>query len=182
MRPYRQLSPGYLREPHLLDATHHDGRVDDDKNVRTSTWTTLPFGRHAGKTLPQVICVDPAWFLWLAGQTSLYGAIAHDATVLHRRTCAIKIPKRRPEKWLVEYCYDVDQRFVRFDIVRTDSWPYSKYSLRLPVLNMGLIKARFRGEWKNFVRDLRRIYFRGKPMTKERAERFFGDLSNFVDP
>ena len=166
----------------MLDATDYDGWVDDDEAVNISTWTTVPFGRHAGKTLPQVICVDPAWFLWLARQTSLYGAIAHDAKVLHRRIRAIKIPKQRPEEWLVEYCYDVDRRFVRFDIVRTDSWPYSKYSIRLPCVDIALIQPRFRSEWKNFVRDLRRIYFGGRKLTKEGAERFFGDPSNFRAP
>jgi len=101
--------------------------------------------------------------------------------VLRGRTSAIKIPKRRPEEWVVEYQRDCDRRFVGFDIVGTDSWQ-SKYNSRLPVLNMGLIRPRFQGEWKNFVRDLRRIYFQGKPLTKERAERFFADPSNFVNP
>ena len=181
MRPYRRRSTGHLRKPHMLDATDDDGWVDDDEDVHISTWTPLPFGSHAGKTLPQVICADPAWFLWLTRQTSLYGAIAHDARVLHRRIRAIRIPKRRPQEWRVEYRYDVDQRFVGFDIVRADSWA-SKHNSRLPFLNIDLIRARLRGEWNNFVRDLRRIYFGGKPLTKERAERFFGDPSNFVDP
>ena len=181
MKPDRRLAPGCLRKPQLLDATDHNGWAGDDENLNISRWTTLGFGKHKGKTLPQVICVDPAWFLWFAGRRSLYGAIADDAAVLQRRTSAIKIPRRRPEKWVVEYRRDCDRRFVGFDIVRTKSWQ-SKHNSRWPVLNMGLIRPRFRGEWKNFVGDLKRIYFQGRPLTKERAERFFADPSNFVNP
>ena len=179
MRPSRRRSPDHPRKPYKLDATDDDGCVHDAEDVHISTWTPLRFGRHAGKTLPQVICLDPAWFLWLARQTSLYAAIADEAKVLQRRISAIKIPKRRPQEWRVEYCYDFERRFVGFDIVRASSW-CSKYNSRLPCLDIGLIRPRFRCESKSFLRDLRRIYFRGKRLTKERAERFFGDPSNFV--
>ncbi len=27
-------------------------------------WTELPFGKHKGKTLPQVVFSDPDWFYW----------------------------------------------------------------------------------------------------------------------
>jgi len=27
-------------------------------------WSTLPFGKHKGKTLPQIVFADPDWFFW----------------------------------------------------------------------------------------------------------------------
>jgi hypothetical protein len=27
-------------------------------------WTTIDFGKHSEKTLPQVILSDPDWFFW----------------------------------------------------------------------------------------------------------------------
>lgn len=42
---------------------------------RSSGWTTLDFGRHNGRTLPQVVLIDPDWFFyalekgWLQGDS-----------------------------------------------------------------------------------------------------------------
>jgi hypothetical protein len=37
-------------------------------------WSTLNFGKHAGKTLPQIVFADPDWFFW-AIETNVFKAI-----------------------------------------------------------------------------------------------------------
>ena len=63
MRPDRRLSPAYPRKPQLLDATDHDDWADDDKHLNISRWTTLGFGKHEGKTLPELFALtSPGFF------------------------------------------------------------------------------------------------------------------------
>ena len=81
-------------------------------------WTTVPFGKHIGKTLPQIILSDPNWFFWAA--KFLYGPLATEAEVLVRRARSIKIPRLNPKKWAIEYRRDRDDRFLGIDIVKAD--------------------------------------------------------------
>jgi hypothetical protein len=54
-------------------------------------WSTVPFGKYAGKTLPEIIVRDLDWFFWVVPK--LYGRIADEAQDLAQRARAIKIPK-----------------------------------------------------------------------------------------
>jgi hypothetical protein len=65
------------------------------------TWTTLSFGRHEGKTLPQIIFDDPDWFFWVL--PGLYGPLKTEADDLARKASKIKIPRKNLSKWCVEY-------------------------------------------------------------------------------
>jgi hypothetical protein len=40
-------------------------------------WTTVPFGKHQGKTLPQIVIDDPDWFFWILPR--LYGRLKIEA-------------------------------------------------------------------------------------------------------
>jgi hypothetical protein len=64
-------------------------------------WTPFPFGKHQGKTLPEIILDDPDWFFW--SLPKLYGPIKTEADDLARKACKIKIPRKNPCKWRVEF-------------------------------------------------------------------------------
>jgi hypothetical protein len=32
------------------------------------SWTVVKFGKHAGKTIPQILFTDPDWFFWFMKQ------------------------------------------------------------------------------------------------------------------
>jgi hypothetical protein len=149
------------------------------------TWLKLKFGRHRGKTLPQVICSDPSWFLWAIHEDAFEQPRGYrhlqEASMLYRRLQGIVIPRRRPENWVVEYCYD-DGRFAQFDIVRRTDDPYLKYNSQSPCFDLTMVRVRYRREWRNFIRDFRRVFFGGRNLTKRRCERFFSDRSHFVNP
>ena len=36
-------------------------------------WTTLTFGKHDGKTLPEIIIKDADWFFWAIANRRLQG-------------------------------------------------------------------------------------------------------------
>ena len=60
-------------------------------------WTTFPFGKHQGKTLPQIVLDDPDWFFWILPE--LDGHLKIEAHDLARKASKIKIPRKNPRKW-----------------------------------------------------------------------------------
>jgi hypothetical protein len=144
-------------------------------------WTALSFGRHRGKTLPQIILDDTDWFFWILPK--LYGPLKTEADDLARKASKITIPRRNPRKWSVEYRFEHGDRFCGFDIVRADSFMNSKWSVRLPYLDLSLprsYKAYDQQGYRNLIRDFRRLYFDDRNLTKKRCEVFFDNADNFL--
>jgi hypothetical protein len=143
-------------------------------------WTTVPFGKYIGRTLPQIILSDPNWFFWAT--KIFYGPLAAEAQTLVRQARSIKIPKPNPEKWAVEYRRDRDDRFLGMDIVKADSPVHSLFA-RLPHLDLAYVR---RGnvhdtrDCRRVIRDFRRLYFDGLNLTKRRCEEVFEDEDNFI--
>ena len=69
-------------------------------------WTTINFGKHKGKTLPQVILDDPDWFFWAYENKIFKGALAFEAQEVYRRARSIRVPQRNGQRMLVEYIID----------------------------------------------------------------------------
>jgi hypothetical protein len=153
-------------------------------------WTRLPFGKHRGKTLPQVLLTDPDWFYWAAVQNTIFwGPLAQEAADLAAKAARLKIPKRNRKKWAVEYVFDRDGRFERWDIVKADSWMHrgSGYRERSDCLDLFTVAERKtydKGGNKKLIRGFRRLYFGSASarMTERRCEAFFDNDDNFVSP
>jgi hypothetical protein len=97
-------------------------------------WSTVPFGKYAGKTLPEIIVRDLDWFFWVVPK--LYGKLAEEAEELARRARAIKIPNSRRKRLEVEYRYEDGNRFCGFAFVKASSVRYSRWATRLPYLDL----------------------------------------------
>jgi hypothetical protein len=136
---------------------------------------------HRGKTLPQIILDDPDWFFWILPE--LYGPLKIEAEDLARKASKVRIPRRSPRNWCVEYRVEQPGRFWGFDIVRADSFTNSKWSIRLPYLDLSLprsYKAYDKRGYRNLIRDFRRLYFDDRNLTKNRCEVFFDNADNFL--
>jgi hypothetical protein len=152
--------------------------------------TRLPFGKHIGQTLPQVLLTDPDWFYWAAVEKAIFwGPLGQEAADLVAKAARIKIPKRNPMKWSVEYIFDRDGRFERWEIVKADSWMHrgSDYRERSDYLDLFIVatqKAYDKGGNKKLLRGFRRWYFGSATarMTERRCEAFFDNDGNFVLP
>ena len=145
------------------------------------TWTAISFGKHRGKTLPQIILDDPLWFFWVLPK--LYGRLKIEADDVARKASKIGIPRKNPRKWLVEFRFAHGKRFCGFDIVRADSFMEPKWSIRLPYLDLRLprsYKAYDKQGYKNLIRDFRKLYFHDRNLTKKRCEVFFDNGDNFL--
>jgi hypothetical protein len=143
-------------------------------------WSVVPFGKHKGKTFPEIILQDPDWFFWALPK--LYGNLADEAKSLAQKAQAIKIPKSNRGEWEVEYQYDCDQRFCGFTFVKADAWR-SQWTDRLPYLDLrrALRRKYDKRAGRIMIGDFRSLYFGArKRMTKERCEEFFSNDRNFI--
>jgi hypothetical protein len=146
-------------------------------------WTTLNFGKRKGRTLPQVVLSDPNWFFWAIGKGVFNDRLGCEAETLKRRATNIKIPKRRPRDWKVEYRWDRDDRFVGFGFVEAESGLQHPLFNRLPHLDLAYVR---RGnihdirDCRRLIRDFRLLYFKGSNLTKRRCEWFFESERHFT--
>jgi hypothetical protein len=153
-------------------------------------WTRLSFGKHKGKILPQIILTDPDWFYWASAVNPIFwGRPGQEAANLAAKAARIKIPKRNPKNWAVEYVFDRDGRFERWDIVKADSWmhrgwDYRERSAHLDLLIVAERKTYDKSGNKKLLRGFRRRYFGNTAarMTERRCEAFFDNDDNFVLP
>jgi hypothetical protein len=145
------------------------------------SWSAITFGKYEGKTLPEIILIDLDWFYWALPK--LYGKIAEEAQDLARKARAIKIPSPRRKSLEVEYRYERDDRFRGFTFVKASGAHHSRWSIRLPYLDLSLCLRRKydkRGG-RILLRDFRKNYFgKHKRLTKKRCEKFFSDQRNFI--
>lgn len=151
-------------------------------------WTPLIFGKHQGKTLPQVLLHDPDWFFWAWGRevfddSSVYH---YQAVVAHAKATSIRIPSRGSGPLVVEYKFYPDGTCVGFDLVPDDRPAHqgSTRTTRSDHIDMSIPhRAAPYDKTGNrlFLRSLKSCLF-GDPaarMTRERCEAFFNDERNF---
>lgn len=149
--------------------------------MKEMSWSTMPFGKYKGKTLPEIVLIDLDWFYWVLPR--LYGKIAEEAQDLARKAQAIKIPGPNWKKLEVECRYERDDRFRGFAFVKASSAQYSRWSTRLPHLDLSrcLRRQYDKRGGRILLHDFRRHYFgENKRLTKERCEKFFSDRRNFI--
>ena len=149
-------------------------------------WATLTFGKHAGKTFPEIILSDADWFFWALNKGVFKGRLANEAAKVVQRARAIKIPKPDPEDWQVEYSYNDTGGFCGFQFVKADiPWPCGFRSIRrLPYLDLSYVrrgKAYDKRGCRNLLRDFRHHFFGDNTrLTKRRCEQFFSNKKNFL--
>ncbi len=48
-------------------------------------WSVVDFGKHQGKTLPQIVFIDPDWFFWAIEESvfSTKGSLRDEAAAIN---------------------------------------------------------------------------------------------------
>ncbi|WP_432357041.1 hypothetical protein [Sporosarcina sp. UB5] len=148
-------------------------------------WTVLGFGKHEGKTLPQVIFTDPDWFYWAYENDILKGKIPQsELQDVYKKSRNIKIPLKEHH---AEFVFDgIRGNFVDLKLVPIDRPRHvgSSKTLRLDRIDMAL--TRYAKEYDKLgynllIPILKEILFGNSKVriTKKRAENFFGNSINF---
>ena len=153
-------------------------------------WTKLEFGKHRGRTLPQVMFCDADWFFWLHANPLPTNNNVRGSEVeeIYRKSTSIKVPQTGDEKMVAEYIIDPrNHNFRGLDLVPASRPPHQGYSqaFRLPVINMAKvweIATYDKRGYHRLIGDLKLYLFgsRRVRMTKQRCEAFFDDDANFV--
>ena len=145
-------------------------------------WTIVNFGKHKGKSLPQIIFKDADWFFHSYENDYFNGTLAHEAQELYRRARSIRVPPRNSQKMLVEYFFHSNGKFGTMHLI-----PDGPDLGRLNVASsIDFYVPRSRSHfdktgYKNFVFALKAILF-GDPshrMNRRACEAFFNDDENF---
>jgi hypothetical protein len=151
-------------------------------------WTVLTFGKHKGKTFPQVMFCDPDWFFHAWENRYFKGCLLVEAHEIYRKSCLIRVSEDGGEKRFVEYVFDWGTgKFGTLRMVTGDTEAYQSVTknMILKVIDMRIPRQTMKYDktgYKNFLFAMKKILF-GDPlckMTKRRCEDFFEDGSNFV--
>ena len=80
-------------------------------------WSTLEIGKHAGRSLPQILFSDPDYFFWAVEKKVFPGRLTTEAGELAWKARHIKIPKPDPENWCVEYFFTPENKFSWYHLI-----------------------------------------------------------------
>ena len=153
-------------------------------------WTILTFGKHKGKTLPQVMFSDPDWFFngWEKGYFK--GWLWNEAEEIYRKSSCIRVPQTGSGQTFVEYM--VDPRTGKFATLRTLTGDMGIYrpmtkNMISAVIDMKAprqIKKYDKTGYRNLLFAMKGIFLGDHhvKMTKRRCEEFFDNPHNFVLP
>jgi hypothetical protein len=157
-----------------------------------SLWTPLDFGKHSGKTLPQILFKDPDWFFWAYEEDAFAyqdRQVLDEVERVYQRATSIRIPARYGPDVAVEYVVS-DGRFEGLKLTPADAVVGGgiKSTSRLKwTFDMSVPR-----KWRDYdkagmrimVRDLKDILFDDpdRRMNRRRCEDFFNDASLFKNP
>jgi hypothetical protein len=146
-------------------------------------WTNINFGKHKGKTLPQIIFDDADWFFWAYENKAFKGALAFEAQEVYRRARSIRVPQKNGQKMLVEYI--IHKPTGKFGEMRLiPDGPGLGHLNVSPVIDFYLPRAYANYDktgCKSLVFAFKVIYFGNQShrMSKRAREEFFNDDRNF---
>jgi hypothetical protein len=153
------------------------------------SWSTVNFGEHSGKTLPQIVFVDPDWFFWAVEKGDVFrGSLIHEAGIIDARARAIRIPNNSAENLLAEYVlHSPSGKFSHMQIVPASQPKHegSSPTFRRDRIDLSVphrIAQYDKLGNRNLLSSAKDVLFGSKSarMTKERCGAFFDDPSNFI--
>jgi hypothetical protein len=152
---------------------------------RFMQWSEVNFGKHKGKSLPQILFNDADWFFHAYENGYFSGVLAQEAHELYRKARSIPVPQRDGQQMLVEYVIHQElrtenQKFGTMRLIGDGPglerlFVSSSIDFYLPRQYAKYDKTGY----KNFVFALKMIFF-GNPshrMNRQACEDFFNNLN-----
>lgn len=151
-------------------------------------WSEIPFGKHAGKSLPQVALSDPDYIYWALEENAFKSpCLAAELSEVARKGRRIAIPVNRPPTKRVRYYIDPNVRKLAVvDVIDVTEGPHvgSSGTRELEFFDLSLprrLAAYDKTGGRLLVDAIKRHVF-GKGftrLTRARCEAFFDDPVNF---
>jgi hypothetical protein len=146
-------------------------------------WTSLNFGKHCGKSLPEIILHDPDWFFWAIEDNVLdKRAFKAEACELDFKTRNIRIPRPPSEHCCVKYNFHRGS-FIGFELVQVSSAAEASLT-RLDLSVPHRQKHYDKYGSRLLLRDFRTYYFGDQKarLTRKKCWEFFDNAANFYEP
>jgi hypothetical protein len=151
-------------------------------------WSKLDFGKHKGKTIPQVMFTDPDWFFWAYDARAFKADLLRQAQDIYGKASSIRVPQNGDEKRFVEYIVDASTgKFGTIHIITGDIETYKPLTrnLVLEVIDMRVprqISEHDKWGYRNLLSAMKAILFGDSSykMKWRRFEKFFEDDGNFI--
>ena len=153
-------------------------------------WSIVSFGKHSGRTLPQIIFSDPDWFFWAIekGVFKNKGSLATEAQEVYEKATKIKIPNNENDELVVEYVvHQPTGKFSHFDVIPSSRPRHegSSPTSRKKVIDISVprqIADYDKMGCRQLLSSLKYYVFGNKSvrMTKKKCEDFFDTSNNFA--
>ena len=151
-------------------------------------WSIVKFGRHHGKTLPQIVFTDPDWFFWAVEQNIFEGPLRLEAVEIDARARAIRIPNNSTGDLVAEYIgHPPTGKFSHMEIVPKAQPKHEGYSatIRKPVIDLSMPRkfaSYDKMGCKNLISSVKYALFGSSSarMNQKRCEAFFDDRTHFA--
>lgn len=146
------------------------------------TWTLLEFGKHAGKTLPQVLWTDPDWFFFAYEEKVLHQHLSQkEIDILHWRATHIRAPKQGGKRSHFRYHLDHRGGVARVELV-ADSEATAGDQKYLDLRHPRLCRPYDKLGYRIVIRSLTFMIFGSTrtKMTRKKADQFYADKTNFA--
>jgi hypothetical protein len=152
-------------------------------------WSMLTFGKHRGKSLPEVIFTDPDWFFW-AVETGVFdnkGALKREASELLNKAKAIRIPNNEANDLVAEYViHSPTGKLSHMNIVPAQRKHHvgSSPTYRKDVIDLSFTRQIARYDklgCRALIASAKFVLFGNKSarMTRARCDEFFNSAKNF---
>lgn len=172
----------------------NDGVIEDIEGILqaqdANNWTLLNFGKHAGKSLPEVAFTDPDWILWGLEKGVFHESegIYQEAREVAYKGRLIKIPDEAGDRILAAYYFKENSvHFSHVEFVRQSDLPLAvgNADVVLEVVDLSLIRTRqpcAKMSYSKLLADVKQILFGDAQlvMSREICEEFFNNNNNFV--
>jgi hypothetical protein len=151
-------------------------------------WSIVSFGKHKGKTLPQIVFSDPDWFFWATEDGIFKGPLRSEANLVNARAKSIRIPNNANGTLAAEYLvHQPTGKFAGMDIVPTSQPLHQGSSPAFRKQVIDLSTARSIAPYdklgcKNLISAAKQALFgnRSARLSQQKCELFFDTPSNFV--
>lgn len=156
----------------------------------TMQWSRVEFGKHRGKTLPEIVFQDPGYFFW-AVQEGVFrgrGALEHEARLIDQRARRIRVPPSSFGLPKVEYVYGrFDGRFSHLMLVSPHTLPGDGdcRTFRRDVIDLSVVRGTrpsCKADGLALISSMKSIVFgdANHRMTRQRCAAFFSRDENFL--
>ncbi len=162
-------------------------RENDGDGWEEPRWTEVWYGKHSGRTLPEIVLRDPDWFFWVMDKGGPGGIPSEEAAEIDAKARSIKLPDGIHGEQVVSYLEGAyDHKLHGVELVPRDRPLHvgSGKEHRSDFIDLSLARklcSYDKTGGKKLVTFLKEKVFGNSChyLTRERCEAFFDNDNNF---